>query len=439
MTRAGHVSRRAVLACLTTGATSYALGRTPYGGRLRLAVPWPIVSLEPASLSDGFAALFAGAAFEPLYALDGTGNPYPTLADGLPTKLAGGCRLALRPGLKTAAGRALGGADVVATLARARSRAAAGLLGELSAPRIDPSDPLGVVFANASPDSLARVLSSPLLALVPRGFSPVAPDGCGAFKVELGRGRAVLTRNPYAARGPSYLDAIEITAVNDLAELLRGFETGATDFGWFGTGLYRAVKDAVALEAPRYGFAVLMAGKATGAWGAPGTLQALLDAVPAQQLSHLGVRGLPAQASGSSAWGGPATTIAVLANAPQLGAIARALAATLSTSGHELSVVEKSAEELSSLQASRQFGLILDLVRAPTSGPRDIELALRTAASPEAAKRAPKTAPLAPRELGRQLPLGVVGELSLWGARRAPFVGLESWQLGAVSFRPPTS
>jgi len=437
MTPAGRLSRRALVASLASGATSYALGRTPYGGRLRLAVPWPIVSLEPASLSDGFAALFASAAFEPLFALDGTGNPYPALAESLPTKLDGGCRLALRPGLKTAAGRALTGADVVATLARAKSRAAVGLLGELTTPSVDAKDPLGVVFAHASADTVARVLSSPLLALVPRGFSPLAPDGCGAFKVELGRGRALLTRNPYAARGPSYLDAIEITAVNDLAELLRGFETGATDVGWFGTGLYRAVKDAVAFEAPRYGFAVLMAGKATGAWGAPGTLQAVLDAVPAQQLSHLGVRGLPAQASGSPAWGGPATNIAVLANAPQLGAIARALAATLSTPGHELSVVEKTAEELSGLQNTRQFGLLLDLVRAPTNAPRDLELALRTAASPEAAKRAPKTAPLAPRELGRQLPLGVVGELLVWGTRRAPVVGLEGWQLGAVSFRPP--
>jgi hypothetical protein len=120
----------------------------------------------------------------------------------------------------------------------------------------------------------------------------------------------------------------------------------------------------------------------------------------------------------------------------QLGAIARALAATLSTPGHELSVVEKTAAELAALQSSRQFGLLVDQVRAPTAHPRDLEIALRTAASPEAAKRAPKTATVAARELGRQLPLGVVGELSVWGTRRAPFVNLEAWQLGGVSFRP---
>ena len=161
-------------------------------------------------------------------------------------------------------------------------------------------------------------------------------------------------------------------------------------------------------------------------------------AVPAQQLSHLGVRALPTQPVGSAGWGGPTTTIAVLNGAPQLGAVARALAGTLSTPGHELTVVEKTAEELASLQASRQFGLLLDCVRAPTSAPRDIEMALRTASSPEAAKRAPRTALRAVRDLGRQLPLGIVGELSIWGARAAPFVNLEAWQLGAAWFRPTT-
>jgi hypothetical protein len=270
------------------------------------------------------------------------------------------------------------------------------------------------------------------LALVPRNFSPLAPDGCGAFRVELARGRAVFTRNPSAARGPSFLEGIDVTATTDLAELLRGFEAGQTDVGWFGTGLYRTVKDAVAFEAQRYGFAVLLAGKAAGAWGAPGTLQALLDAVPAQQLSHLGLRGLPTQPTGSAAWGGPSTSIAVPGGSPQLVEVARALAASLSTPGHQLITVEKTAEELAALYGSRQFGLLVDCVRAPSAAPRELELALRTVASPDAAKRAPRTAPLAPRELGKSLPLGVIGELCCWGSRRAELHGLEAWQLGSV-------
>jgi peptide/nickel transport system substrate-binding protein len=241
-----------------------------------------------------------------------------------------------------------------------------------------------------------------------------------------------------AARGPAFLDAVEVSAANDMAELLRGFESGATDVGWFGTGLYRAVKDAVAFETPRYAFAILQAGKLAGAWGAPGTLQALLDAVPSQQLAHLGLRGLPAQTSGSQRWGGPPGAIAVLASAPQLVAVARALATALSSPGHELTVAEKSAEELRALRDSKQYGLLLDVVRTTGSSAREIELGLRTAASPDAAKRAPKTVSATPRELGQKLALGVVGELSVYGTRRAPLVGLEAWQLGGVSLRPTT-
>ncbi len=271
------------------------------------------------------------------------------------------------------------------------------------------------------------------MALVPRNFSPLAPDGCGAFRAELGPGRAVLTRNPNAARGPAFLDAIEVSTAPDLAELLRSFEVGQSDVGWSGQGQYRAVKEAAPFETPRYAFAALLPGKAVGAWGAPGTLQGLLDAVPAQQLSHLGLRGLPTQTRGAPSWGGPTTTIAVQSGAPQLLAVARAIAAALSTPGHELTVVEKSSDELSSLRKSQQFGLLLDCVRAPSAAPRDVELALRSASSPEAAKRAPKTGHVAPRELGRQLSLGVVGDLTMWGALRAGFVGVDAWQLGAIS------
>jgi len=425
------LSRRAFVGASAVTTLARALGRIPYGGRLRISVPWPIYGLDPASLDDGFAAMFAGAAFEPVYALDAAGNPYPTLADALPSKLGDGCRLKLRTGLKTAAGRGLGAADLVATLARARARGAAGLLGEIDAAS-DPGDALGVVFPRAQPDAVARALASPLSALVPRRFSPLAPDGCGAFKAELAPGRAVLTRNPNAARGPAFLDAIEIVSVTDLADLLRSFEVGQSDVGWFGQGLYRAVKDATPFETPRYALAVLLPGRGAGAWGAPGTLQGLLDAVPAAQLSHLGLRGLPAQARGSAAWGGPSTSLLVRSGAPQLLAIARAVAASFSTPGHELSVVEKSGDELANLRKTQQFGLLLDCVRAPSEAPRDLELALRSAASPEAAKRAPKTAGISPRELGRQLALGVVGDLSMWGALRSGFAGVEAWQLGAI-------
>jgi len=389
-------------------------------------------------LDDGFSALFASAVCEPLFALDATGNAYPALADGFPAPQGAGCRLSLRPGLKTGAGRDLTGADVLATLARARLRGAAGVLGEIETPQLDPKEPLAIVFPRSNSERVVSALSSPLTALVPRNFSPLVPDGCGAFRVELAPGRAVFTRNPQAARGPSYLDAIEVGSNIDLAELLRGFEAGETDVGWFGSGLYHSVKDAVAFETPRYAFAVLMAGKAARAFGAPGALQPLLDAIPSSQLAHLGLRGLPERASGSASWGGPATTIAAPSGAPQLVAAAQAIAGSLSTQGHALSVVEKSAAEIAELRASRQFGLLVDCVRAPSASARDVELALRTAANPDAVKHAPRTAPAPPRQLGRQISLGVIGELCVWGARRAGFSGLDGWQLGSIfAAKPP--
>src|SRR4051794_17140979 len=90
-----QLSRRAFVATGACALSSYALGRTPYGGRLRLSVPWPIVSLDPAALEDGFSALFAGALFEPLYGADATGTPYPALAEALPSRHEAGSRLRL--------------------------------------------------------------------------------------------------------------------------------------------------------------------------------------------------------------------------------------------------------------------------------------------------------------------------------------------------------
>ena len=100
---------------------------------------------------------------------------------------------------------------------------------------------------------------------------------------------------------------------------------------------------------------------------------------------------------------------------------------------------EKNAEELAALRDNKQYTLLVDVVRAAGTTARETELLLRTAASPDAAKRAPKTASVAPRELGRELTLGVVGELAIYGSRRAPFSGLDSWQLGAVSQRMPAT
>ena len=60
-----------------------ALGRTPVGGKLALLLPWALGRVDPHDLFYPAAALFGHALFDPLYALDAAGDPYPTLATDL--------------------------------------------------------------------------------------------------------------------------------------------------------------------------------------------------------------------------------------------------------------------------------------------------------------------------------------------------------------------
>ena len=52
------LGRRGFVAALLAATSSAALGRIPYGGTLRLKVPWPIAGIDPHALDDATAALF---------------------------------------------------------------------------------------------------------------------------------------------------------------------------------------------------------------------------------------------------------------------------------------------------------------------------------------------------------------------------------------------
>src|SRR5688572_29574198 len=103
-------SRRAFLAQLAAAAGAIALpaveasamGRTPFGGRIKLHIPWPTSSLDPHELRDPLAALFGSAIADAIYALDSSGAPYPTLAASLPSRESVGTVVRLRDGLRTA-------------------------------------------------------------------------------------------------------------------------------------------------------------------------------------------------------------------------------------------------------------------------------------------------------------------------------------------------
>lgn len=431
--RAPRISRRLACALALSSLPAFALGRTPYGGVLRAVIPWGLERLDPHAFDDPIAALFGAAIADPLYALDTLGRPYPALADGLPRPSQPGAEVRLRPGLVSAAGKPLDARDVVASMTRARRRGA--LLPEA---RLLPGpDRLGVSFPASSPETLAAELASPLAAVLPRSFSPLEPDGTGAFRATLARGRLVLARNDRAARGPAFLGSIEVSTVRDLSEALRAFESGAADLGWLGAGLHRPRPDARPFRGMAYGFSILRTGKRAGAWGAPGIAQRLLDAIAPEQLRHLGLEGLAAPSSTAIGWGGGSAPLLVADDAPQLELIARALAALLGRPGHELSVERTPKSELSARRASRDYTLMVDFVRTLGTGRNRTEQTFLLAENPELAKNPSGRFGNDARAVCRTLPLGVIGELWVTGAHAASFQNLSGFQLGNVSRAEP--
>ena len=429
--RPGALGRRGFVAALLAATGASALGRIPYGGTLRLKVPWPIAGIDPHALDDATAALFGPAIAEPLFALDGSGRPYPTLANAMPEVTPRGTKLSLRPLLNTAKGTALDARDLLFSLARARRLGALGLLSNFAEPMADPKDGLSVLVPRADPIELASALSSPITALLPRSFSRLAPDATGAFVASPARGALILQRNLKAARGPAFIVTIEVRQAADLADALRSFEAGDTDIGWLGAGYHRPRAGAVRFDVGSFGWAVLRTGRDAGNWGSPGVAQRLLDAIPPSRLSHLGLYGLPAP-SGSPAWGGSPAELLVVDDAPHLLEIGRALAAILSQPGHELSLTPRPRREIEQRRATGQYALAVDFVRSIGPPGRTTMLSLLTASDPALARKAPRLGSFDARQIARTLPLGVVGELRIAGAHTAEVRGLQDFNLGGL-------
>jgi peptide/nickel transport system substrate-binding protein len=417
---------------MCSAASANALGRTPFAGVLRLRLPLYFGGLDPHSLDDPLSALFAPAIADPLYALDASGRPYPALASALPEHTAKGARISLRPELVSARGRALSASDVVFSLKRSQALGGAAVLGAFRAPSTDGKDPLSILVPDTEPMALARALASPLTAIVPRNFSPAAPDGTGAFKAAFGPGTLTLTRNESAARAAAFLDRIELGRAADLADALRAFEAGSVDVGWLGNGLYRARAGALPLEGPVFGWMVLRTGLEAKTWGAPGIAQQLAATLPAEALSHFGVRALPGAAEGVQ-WGGGPVALLVCDDAPHALELARALEPLLSRPGNEVRATPTPRATWLEARRSRRFSLMLDFVRSASADPQQATQALLAAVDPALAKHPPRSSvPLS--ELARTLSLGIVGELRVSGSRTAAFEGLEAWQLGAVYY-----
>jgi peptide/nickel transport system substrate-binding protein len=425
------LSRRAFLAVTGAATAAAALGRTPYGGKLALSVPWPTGSIDPHALDDAAAALFGPAIADPLYAIDSRGQPYPTLASSLPEATQQGARVRLRALLNTARGKAIDARDLLWSLARSRQRGGAAVLSAFTPPVADGREPLAVLFPGADPAALARALSSPLTAVLPKGFSPARPDATGAFLAEPGPRQLILKRNLKAARGAAFLDSVEVTAASDLAAALRAFEAGDADVGWLGAGLHRPRPGAVSFDAGRLGWVVLRTGGEAGSWGAAGVAQRLLDGLPPSRVAHLGLHGVAGTAAAAT-WGGSSCELLVTDDSPHLLEIAKTLGAHLSAPGHEVTAAVRTAAELRRVRSSGRFSLLLDLVRPVGPTEADTVLAVLAAADPNLAQHPPKLPGSDPRRLTQTLTLGIVGELRIEGAREPTLVGIEGWNLGEV-------
>jgi peptide/nickel transport system substrate-binding protein len=444
--------RRAFLsgACAALAASALplparAMGRTPLGGRFSMHVPWSTSSIDPHDIRDPAAALFASALADSVYGLDASGNPYPTLAAALPSREGDAAVVRLREGMRTARLLPLDARDLVSSVERARARGAAALLVDVPRPERHPRDPFTALFPGADPAHLARALASPLVALLPRSFSPGVPDGTGAFRAELGAERITLTRNPVAARGPAFLDAIEVLRSENLTTSLRAFEAERDDLGWLGVGLHTNRRGAVRFDLGVAAWIVLTTGPDAGLFGQPGVAQRLVDALPPERLAHLALGALP-PAQGDPAWGGPPAELLVDESAAHLVELAEAIAPILSRPGHEVTPAPVPRAELARRRARGKALLSIELVRPLGPGPLATLLALASAdqraRALDLARHPPRLAAgAAPRALTSTLRLGVLGEVRVAGGVMPDIViaraaGGDGWDLGATYRRP---
>lgn len=410
------------LAAATGAATSLggrvadAAPRTRYGGRIGMHVPWPLGRIDPHRLDDVAAACFGECLFDTLYARDEAGAFTTSLAEGDPELDCNGLRVRLRTGVRFASGAPLDASAVAESIERARSHDAAAWLLDVPPARVD-GDGNAIVFAMRDATRLVRALASPLVAVVPPRFTPERPDGTGPLRAQPFANGLRLVRNPLAASGPAFLDAIDLEHATDLATSLRAFESGADDVGWLGSFLHEPRTGARSFDGGAVGWAVLKTGRDAGALDSPGTAQALADGVPYAALAPL-VVGAPWTQTNAQ-WTGAPCNLLTRDDAPWLAEVARALAAAMSTPSHEVTARPMAATDIAARRSTRAFALMLDVTRPAGPGEPGVLLGLAGADDAPTAARLARHPPRggAPRAVTRTMRTGVVGEVRLQGGR----------------------
>jgi peptide/nickel transport system substrate-binding protein len=414
------MKRRSFLAGLIAASVAqhaHARSRTPIGGRIAMRVPWPIGPIDPHRIDDPLAAIFGEALFDTLFVQSPDGQLLPALAEAEPEPDGANLRVKLRAGLRTARDRPFGTKDAVASIARARASGARGWLADIPVPR---DDGRALVFATKDAARLTRALASPIVAMVPAGFSPETPDGTGPFRFALRDGALHLTRNRLAAQGPAFLDEIVVRPAPNVSASLLAFEGGTDDIGWFERGLHAVRAGSKTFDFGAVGWTVLYTGRDANDWNGPGIAQSIADGIPYSRVANLHL-GAPWTTSPVQGWGGPPVTLIVRDDSPWLVDVANAVAATITRPSHEVTVKPVPAAELASRRTSRMFGLALDVVRNIGAGSLGASVALATAdnatRAQEIMQHPPKLGDVPARTLTRTLRSGVVGEVCVLGGR----------------------
>ncbi len=385
-----------------------------------MRVPWPLASIDPHRLDDGAAAIFGGALFDGLYTYTDSSNVAPSLAEADPEIVGNELRVRLRAGLVTAQGHALTARDVTASIARARSLSAEAWLADVPSPK--KVDDLTISFLLRDATKLARVLASPLLAIVPSGFISASPDGTGPMRADRRSGALVLSRNARSARAPSFLDEVSVQTAPDLASSLRAFEAGTDDIGWLGLGLHEPRAGARSFDAGVCAWALLRTGTGAGVWDAPGNAQRLCDGIAPSKLAYLGL-GAAWPTDKDEGWGGAPCELIVREDAPWLVELANAVAATLTRAGHEVTAKPLSVADFIAKRGVRAFALAIDVARVLAPGALGALSTLSTASDASAAadtiRHPPRLGDVSVRTLSRSLRVGILGEVRAQGGRIA--------------------
>jgi peptide/nickel transport system substrate-binding protein len=216
-----------------------AAARPTYGGELRLALPLPPRTGDPALATQAQDLALARALHATPLTLGADGRLAPGLLLEVPAPQPGGraFRLALREGLRFADGSPLGAADLAASLARL-------LLPQVGSPHAWLALPIvgaeAVLEGRATALSGVQVLSdrelvitlafpfpayAAALAALPAAVVSSGGAGAGPFRPE-GRDRLVASATHW--RGRPFADALVLSAPDPRATS-RGLEAGAID------------------------------------------------------------------------------------------------------------------------------------------------------------------------------------------------------------------